>query len=55
MSHHEDINGYEIAEIIGSGAFGNVYKALRKIDGYEFAMKVRKNYNRRLNLNLDSE
>lgn len=43
MLQQECIDGYEILEIIGSGAFGNVYKVLRKIDRCEFAMKVMKN------------
>ena len=36
----EDNSGYEILEKLGSGAFGIVYRALRKADGCEFAIKV---------------
>lgn len=36
----EQTKGYVIFEKLGSGAFGNVHRAVRESDGYEVAIKV---------------
>lgn len=43
MSLYQPLKGYEIFEQIGSGAFGRVYKAKRRVDNQELAVKVNMN------------
>ena len=40
MDYNESIKNYEIKEIIGKGAFGNVSKAFDKINKRECALKI---------------